>query len=147
MAGLAAHRAILPVTGLFCSAAALIAIQHAHTPRQAIILLCVAAFCVDMNQSCHWANIVDIGGRYAAMAFGFMNMIGNIGNSIAPPINERLFNGFGWNALFTVNAIILCSATIFWFFNDPNKRFYDERSIPDPPPGSEPAIDPKSTAS
>jgi len=124
-------RALLPVTGLFCSAAALIAIQHAHTPKQAIVLLCVAAFCVDMNQSCHWANIVDIGGRYAAMAFGFMNMIGNIGNSIAPPINERLFNGYGWNALFTVNAIILCSATIFWFFNDPNKRFYDERSIPD----------------
>ena len=96
-----------------------------------------------MNQSCHWANIVDIGGRYAAMAFGFMNMIGNIGNSIAPPINERLFNGYGWNALFTVNAIILCSATIFWFFNDPNKRFYDQRSIPDEPSPLESIVAPQ----
>ena len=65
-----------------------------------MILLCIAAYCVDMNQSCHWANIVDIGGRYAAMAFGFMNMIGNIGNSVAPVTNERLFNLFGWDALF-----------------------------------------------
>ncbi|HEV8608399.1 MAG TPA: MFS transporter [Tepidisphaeraceae bacterium] len=123
-------RAIFPVTGLLLSAAAVLTLRLAQTPTQAIILLCIAAYCVDMNQACHWANIVDIGGRYAAMAFGFMNMIGNIGNSVAPVTNERLFNLYGWNALFTVNAIILCSATIFWFFNDPNKRFYPEHAAP-----------------
>jgi ACS family glucarate transporter-like MFS transporter len=122
-------RAIFPVAGLLCSAAALLLLQHAKSPTQAIILLCIAAFCVDMNQSCHWANIVDIGGRYAGMAFGFMNTIGNIGNSIAPVTNERLFNIYGWNTLFTVNAIILCSATIFWFFNDPQKRFYPDQAL------------------
>ena len=65
-------------------------------------------------------------GRYAAMAFGFMNMVGNIGNFVAPITNERLFNLYGWNALFTVNAIILVAATVFWFFNDPHKRFYPD---------------------
>jgi len=130
-------RAIFPVCGLVLSAIALLSLQHAKTPTQAIILLCIAAYCVDMNQSCHWANIVDIGGRYAAMAFGFMNMIGNIGNSIAPVTNERLFNLYGWNALFTVNAIILVVSTIFWFFNDPHKRFY-----PDNPPPLERGFEP-----
>ncbi len=138
-------RAIFPVTGLLCSAAALIAIQHAKSPTQALILLCIAAYAVDMNQSCHWANIVDIGGRYAAMAFGFMNMIGNIGNAVAPSFNEHFIRVYGWNTLFYVNAALLCAATLFWFFNDPNKRFYDERSIPDPPQGFEPIMTPQRT--
>jgi len=138
-------RAFFPVTGLICSAIAAFCLRFTSTPTQALILLCVAAYCVDMNQSCHWANIVDIGGRYAAMAFGFMNMIGNIGNSIAPVTNERLFNLYGWNALFTVNAIILITATIFWFFNDPHKRFYPDN----PPPlerGFEPILPKPATA-
>jgi ACS family glucarate transporter-like MFS transporter len=126
-------RAFFPVTGLICSAIAAFCLRFTSTPTQALILLCIAAYCVDMNQSCHWANIVDIGGRYAAMAFGFMNMIGNIGNSIAPITNERLFNLYGWNALFTVNAIILITATIFWFFNDPEKRFYPDNPLPPTP--------------
>jgi MFS family permease len=130
-------RALFPVIGLFCSAAALLALQYAKTPAQVMTLLCIAAYMIDMNQACHWANIVDIGGRYAAMAFGFINMIGNFGNSIAPMINERLFNVFGWNVLFLVNAIILCSATVFWFFNDPHKRFYPSE---EPVRGFEPVM-------
>jgi dipeptide/tripeptide permease len=136
-------RAFFPVTGLICSAAAAFCLRFTTTPTQALILLCIAAYMVDMNQACHWANIVDIGGRYAAMAFGFMNMIGNIGNSVAPITNERLFNVYGWNALFTVNAILLCSATIFWFFNDPHKRFYPyEADAPVGPRGFDPVLSP-----
>jgi MFS family permease len=140
-------RAFFPVIGLIGSAAAAFCLRFTSTPTQALILLCIAAYMVDMNQSCHWANIVDIGGRYAAMAFGFMNMIGNIGNSVAPITNERLFNVYGWNALFTVNAIILCTATIFWFFNDPNKRFYpDNPPPPQPVRGFDPVFPKPATA-
>jgi MFS family permease len=137
-------RAFFPVAGLVCSAIAAFCLRFTSTPTQALVLLCIAAYCVDMNQACHWANIVDIGGRYAAMAFGFMNMVGNIGNSVAPVTNERLFNLYGWNALFTVNAIILLTATIFWFFNDPHKRFYPDQSTAGSR-GLEPAIASTST--
>jgi len=120
-------RAMFPMSGLILSAICLVLLQYAHTRWQAMTLLCIAAFTVDMNQACHWANIVDIGGRYAAMAFGFMNMVGNIGNAAGPPLNERLFNVFGWNALFYVNAIVLVLAAFVWLFNDPDRRFYDNR--------------------
>jgi MFS family permease len=121
-------RALFPVIGLLTCAVSLIVLQYARTPLQAIICLCIAAYTLDMNQACHWANIVDIGGRYAAMALGFINMIGNFGNAVAPVTNEYLFNNLGWNALFTTNAIILCAATAFWFFNNPNRRFYEPYS-------------------
>jgi ACS family glucarate transporter-like MFS transporter len=118
-------RALFPVIGLLCCAAALMALQYTRTPLQAMIVLCIAAYTLDMNQACHWANIVDIGGRYAAMALGFINMMGNLTHAVAPVTNEYLFNNLGWNALFTSNAIILCVVTTFWFFNNPNRRFYE----------------------
>ena len=63
--------------------------------------------------------------------------------SHSTPINEHLFDKYGWNTCFTVNAIILITATTFWFFNDPNKRFYDERSIPDEPSPLESIVAPQ----
>lgn len=132
-------RAIFPMTGLLLAAVSLLTIRFARTPVEATVLMCVAAFAMDMNQACHWANIVDIGGRYAALAFGFMNMIGNIGNAAGPYIAAKIFESKGWNALFATYAAVFVVAAFFWLFNDPNKRFYVGAPGPSEP---EPALDP-----
>ena len=52
--------------------------------------------------------MVDIGGRNAGIAVGFMNMVGCLGHAIQPYIGSRVFHTFGWSALFVVYAVAFC---------------------------------------
>ena len=54
-----------PSAGLFC------------------ITIALAGFCTDLSMASSWATCQDIGGRYAAIVAGFMNMIGNLGGATA----------------------------------------------------------------
>src|SRR5665213_1328497 len=48
---------------------------------QAMLLLCIAEAAHDLGQGANWASIVDIGGKYAGVAAGLINTIGNMGNA------------------------------------------------------------------
>ena len=68
-----------------------------RTPRRsasATILMCVAAAAFDFGQAANWAAIVDIGGRNAGIAMGFINMVGNLGNAVQPYVGRECFNTF-----------------------------------------------------
>jgi MFS family permease len=119
-------RAIFPVSGYLVAAVAMISIRFVHSPQAATVLLCVAAGAFDFGQGANWASIVDIGGRYAGTATGFINMVGNLGNSAQPVIGAWIFNHLGWNALFMVYAAAFCAAASMWLFINPNRRFYPE---------------------
>ena len=124
-------RAIFPVGGYLVAAVAMICIRFVHSPQGATVLLCIAAGAFDFGQGANWATIVDIGGRYAGTATGFINMVGNLGNSAQPVIGAWIFNHLGWNALFLVYAAAFCAAASMWLFINPNRRFYSE-SPPQP---------------
>ena len=47
---------------------------------------------------------MDVGGRYAGTATGFVNMVGNMGNSLQPLVGAAVFTHFGWHALFACYA-------------------------------------------
>ena len=47
------------------------------------IIIALAGFCTDLSMASSWATCQDIGGRYAAIVAGFMNMIGNLGGTAA----------------------------------------------------------------
>jgi MFS transporter, ACS family, glucarate transporter len=93
-----------------------------------VVLMCVAAAAFDFGQGANWASIVDIGGRYAGSATGFINLVGNMGNSIQPVIGAWIFNRFGWPALFIVYAGAYLVAGGMWLFIDPRRRFYEPPS-------------------
>ena len=120
-------RAIFPVTGCVIAAVAMLAMPHVTTQREATILMCVAAAGFDFGQAANWAAIVDMGGRHAGIAMGFINMVGNLGNSAQPYIGARVFNSFGWNTLFAVYAVAFLLAMMMWAVIDPMRRFYDDR--------------------
>jgi ACS family glucarate transporter-like MFS transporter len=120
-------RAVFPIGGCLIAAAAMLAIPHVRSQRDATILMCVAAAAFDFGQAANWAAIVDMGGRYAGVAMGFINMVGNLGNSAQPVVGERVFNTLGWNALFVVYAVAFLLAMTMWTIIDPTRRFYDER--------------------
>lgn len=120
-------RAVFPVTGCLVAAAAMLAIRNADTARNATILMCLAAAAFDFGQAANWASIVDIGGRNAGIAMGFINMVGCLGHAVQPYIGARIFQTFGWNALFGVYAVAFLLAMTTWAIIDPTRTFYDKR--------------------
>src|SRR6185369_2183048 len=94
-------RAIFPVTGCLLAAGAMVAITQAQTAGDATILMCIASAAFDFGQGAAWASIVDIGGRNAGIATGFINTVGNLAHAAQPYVGARVFHTFGWNALFS----------------------------------------------
>jgi ACS family glucarate transporter-like MFS transporter len=120
-------RAIFPMTGCLVAAAAMLALPHVTTSRGATICMCIVAAAFDFGQAANWAAIVDMGGRHAGVAMGFINMLGNLGNSTQPYIGARVFNNFGWDALFGVYAVAFVMAGMMWTVINPARVFYERR--------------------
>ena len=122
-------RAIFPVCGCLIAAASMLSIPHATTALSATILMCVASAAFDFGQAANWASIVDIGGRNAGIAMGFINMVGCLGNAVQPYIGARVFNTLGWNALFGIYAAAFLMAMMTWAIIDPTRTFYDSPRV------------------
>jgi MFS transporter, ACS family, glucarate transporter len=118
-------RALFPFAGLTTAAAAIYSVRFVHDPDDAVLLMCLAGAAHDFGQGANWASIVDIGGRYAGTAAGFINMLGNLGNTLQPTIGAWVFNRYGWNTLFFVYAgTFLCAASM-WLVIDPRRPFHE----------------------
>jgi sugar phosphate permease len=118
-------RAIFPVAGCLTAAAATLAIPYVSTSRDATILMCVAAAAFDFGQGANWATLVDIGGRYAGISTGFINMVGNFGHAAQPYVGALIFPVFGWGALFGAYAAAYVLAMSMWLWINPTRTFYE----------------------
>jgi ACS family glucarate transporter-like MFS transporter len=116
-------RALFPLTGLTTAAVAIYCVQFVSSPDQAVVLICLAGGAFDFGQGANWATIVDLGGRYAGSATGFINLVGNMGNAIQPAIGAWIFNRYGWNTLFAVYAGSFLVAASMWLIIDPRRSF------------------------
>ena len=129
-------RVIFPICGAATAALAMLAIPFAHSAQQAAGLLCLASFGSDIGQAPAWASIIGIGGEYAGTAFGFINMIANVGgNFLQPVIGQWVFHHLGWPALFIVYTGAFATTSLMWMRVDPTRRFY--RDLPHDPRGFE----------
>jgi MFS family permease len=135
-------RALFPITGLTTSCACMAAIPFVREPMHAVALLCVANAAFDFGQGANWASIVDIGGSYAGTATGFINMIGNMGNFLQPPIGALIFTKLGWNWLFGVYATMFFLAASMWLIIDPARKFYRDEGDAPPPTAGFPVVIP-----
>ncbi len=119
-------RAIFPILGLATAAGAMYAVRFVSRPEQAIFLICLAGAAYDFGQGANWASIVDIGGRYAGTAMGFINMLGNLSNAAQPVTGAWVFHRYGWDVLFTVYVGVFLLAATMWLFIDPRRTFHPE---------------------
>src|SRR5207237_9655517 len=55
-------------------------------PWLAVAALCLASFLKDFSMAVCWATCLDIGHRYSGTVSGFMNLVGNLGTFVSPPI-------------------------------------------------------------
>jgi MFS transporter, ACS family, glucarate transporter len=118
-------RALCPVCGTLTAATAMLVVPAAQSVPQAVILMCIASAAFDFGQAANWATMVDIGGKHAGVSTGFINMVGNLGAFIAPPLGAKIFNNLGWPFLFCFYAATFVVAGSMWLFIDPTKRFYE----------------------
>ncbi len=123
-------RAVFPMAGYSTAAVAMFCLRFAGSPREAAILMCLAGAACDFGQGANWASIVDIGGAYAGTATGFINMVGNAGNSLQPFLGAVIVETLGWDVLLGVYALTVLGAGMMWLFINPNRTFYAGR--PDP---------------
>jgi MFS transporter, ACS family, glucarate transporter len=118
-------RAILPVCGYSTSALAMFCIPFAKTNTQIMVLLCLAEAAHDLGQGANWSTIVDIGGKYAGVAAGLVNTIGNMGNAFQPAIGAWIRTHYGWNTMFLVYSAAFLIAASMWSIIDPRRTFYE----------------------
>jgi len=57
-----------------------------RNPILAVSALCLASFMKDFAMAVSWSTCIDIGHRYSGTVAGFMNMVGNLGTFVSPPI-------------------------------------------------------------
>src|SRR5262249_22773893 len=100
---------------------------------EAAALMCLASAAFDFGQGANWATIVDIGGRFAGTATGFINMVGNAGNYLQPAIGAGILRTLGWDVLFGGYAAAFLGAASMWLLITPDRPFYA-----DGPPDAEP---------
>lgn len=118
-------RAVFPVGGCLAAAAAVFAVRYADSPTTVVALLCFAGAAYDFGQAANWATIVDVGGRYAGVATGLINL-GNLGNVIQPYLGRKVVGYYDWNTLFAVLACSFVLAASMWLFIDPRRTFHEE---------------------
>jgi ACS family glucarate transporter-like MFS transporter len=122
-------RAIFPIIGFGIAAIAMAGIAFAKTPAQAFVLMCIGSIGNDIGQGAEWAAVIAIGGRYAGTAFGFINMVANVGgNTLQPPIGQAIFNHAGWHTLFWVYGAVYLTGSLIWTRVNPTRQFYADAS-------------------
>jgi MFS family permease len=136
-------RAVFPMVGYTTAALAMYRLPFAENSDQATVLMCVAAAAFDFGQGANWATIVDVGGRFAGTATGFINTLGNAVNYLQPVIGAMIFTAYGWNALFVVYSCFFLGAATMWLFINPNRTFYRD---PEPKPETLPVLEEPSDA-
>ncbi len=108
--------------GLITSAMALVAVVRTEDRVVAASLIALAAFCQMMTGSAAWSVCLDVGRRNAGVVTGIMNMVGNIGGTIAPVVVGFAVERRGsWNIPFYVTAGVLTIGVVMWLLIDPRR--------------------------
>jgi sugar phosphate permease len=108
--------------GLITSAMALVAVVRTEDRVVAASLIALAAFCQMMTGSAAWSVCLDVGRRNAGVVTGIMNMVGNIGGTIAPVVVGYAVERRGsWNIPFYVTAGVLTIGVVMWMLIDPRR--------------------------
>ncbi len=91
-------------------------------PWAAVACLCVASFLKDGAMAVSWSTCIDIGHRYSGTVAGFMNMVGNLGTFVSPPIIAYFAEEYGsWSLALVYSAAMFFIASLGWAFINPRK--------------------------
>jgi ACS family glucarate transporter-like MFS transporter len=87
----------------------------------AVACLCLASFMKDFAMAASWSTCLDIGHRYSGTVSGFMNMVGNLGTFVSPPIVAYLATQGDWDLALVYSAAMFLAAAVCWLFINPRR--------------------------
>jgi MFS family permease len=90
-------------------------------PLLTVGCLCLASFLKDFSMAVSWATCIDVGHRYAGTVSGFMNMVGNMGTFVSPPIVAYLARKGDWDLALVYSAGMFVAAAVCWLFIEPRR--------------------------
>jgi MFS transporter, ACS family, glucarate transporter len=107
-------RNVVCAAGLVIAAAALVASTTANTVIGDVLWLSLALGMAGVAQTLSWTIVSDIGGKYASIVGGWMNMWGFIAASIVPTVAPLIGQSYGWNTVILLNAAVtLCGVVAY----------------------------------
>jgi nitrate/nitrite transporter NarK len=87
----------------------------------AVVALAITSLCLDLSLPSLWAYAQDVAGRNAGAAFGFGNMLGNLGATMSPLLLGAVSRAGGWEGAFAVCASCYFVAAFFGLLLDASK--------------------------
>lgn len=88
-------------------------------PWLAVPSLCLASFMKDFAMAVSWSTCIDIGHRYSGTVAGFMNMVGNLGTFVSPPLVAWMASQGRWELALAYSAGMFAVAAACWLFINP----------------------------
>lgn len=86
----------------------------------ATLVFGIGAFLFTFSSPCAYALTIDVGGRYLAIIFGLMNMIGNLGAWAFVKYLPRIQAFGGWDLALGTFVAMQLAALVCWLFLNPN---------------------------
>jgi ACS family glucarate transporter-like MFS transporter len=123
-------RCVVGAIGLLGSAMMLIAVARTGDRILAAVFLSLALVCQLMTGSVAFAVCLDVGRRNAGVISGVMNMVGNLGGTIAPVVVGYVLDKWGsWTIPFYVTAILLGVSVVMWLLIDPYRSVIGDAPV------------------
>ena len=90
-------------------------------PYVAIGLLSLGDGFLYMAAASGFATIIDIGGRYTGVTYGFSNLMTILGGVLAPTLTPILANHFGWDGAIYAMMLLTLVGAVIWLKIDAGK--------------------------
>ena len=109
------------IVGLLLSAVCTGIGASAADPYVAIVLLSLGDGFLYMSAASAFATIIDIGGPYTGVTYGFCNILTIMGGVLAPTLTPILANRFGWEVAIYVMVFLAGVGALIWLRIDASK--------------------------
>lgn len=93
-----------------------------NAPEHVVYAFACVYFLNDFLLGSLWSTVQDVGRRNSGSMFGFINMSGNLGAAIFPPIIGLLVKAENWQGVFIASAAAFSVSLVLWFFVDPRVK-------------------------
>ena len=119
--GIGRQRKMMSIIGFIGASVLIFTATQLQAPVIVMFTIGFASFCNDLAMPPSWGAAMDLGGRFAGTLAGAMNMVGNLGGSLAAftiPMMLKL-SGNNWNVPLYVAAGVYLTGAFMWMALDP----------------------------
>jgi ACS family glucarate transporter-like MFS transporter len=109
-------RRTVPLGSLTLSALCLLVGSAATEAAVAVSFFCAAFGFAAAVEGAYWATVIELGGEHTGLAYGFVNVGGNLGGFVSPLVLPIVAARFGWNSGLMLTSTVALAAAASWLF-------------------------------